>query len=773
MKKLTITLTIICMAVVAMAQNYTGTVKDTKGEPIPFANIVLYTLPDSTFVAGAITNDFGEFSLTPSNKIEKGYLITSCVGYENYHKKVEQNKNLGIIVLKEKAIVLDETQVVAKRIQNTPTGYLVNLTNDIRVKGIDVAKTLTLLPGISKEFNVYKLNGIPISQFYVNGQKVDVGYLESVPSEMLAKAEISFIDNIGASKDKGGVVSLTLKKPTEGGYYGNIIGHISTRGKSYDKSLLSSTINYKTGKLNLIGNIRLNNNKNTAREIENTLYNNGHFFNVESKNSTYSNQVLPSLSLTYELTKRQTLGFNVSGNLTYRNLNKKLENTFETEAKNFTEHQKGHNDKHQIQGVLSYNLTTKKQGGSFKAQAEFFHRKKDILSQYLSDNENIERNNSQITYTNMFNAFTRFSYPISEHISSKFYVVWDGIQEEYKPRSTSNTNDFYENNLYNTDVFVQNPYVMAGISGKWNKFNFTARLSYQWSFLSYEIPVTNTKIKRNTKGLEPNFRVSYNFGKNNQHNISSEYKRSVSTFPYSLFNPNKVWSDRYHYLVGNPEIATPYENSLSFSGSFWSNKLYTWATYSVVKDNYVFATYNDPNLEGVTYRKPINALSEKEIDFGIATNLQPIKNWRLKFRASAAIAKQKADFPNEKIDMNRVRYLFDFTNIYKFNKGWNLYLTAYYEPDFKSYNRKYIAVYGVEGSLSKSITKKMTAYFIYAIGHHRKLLTYLEDGIQTYQNKTPLPYLGFTLLWNFKGGKEVKVKKTNTSKSYNEIQDVK
>ncbi|MBS9767041.1 MAG: outer membrane beta-barrel protein [Flavobacteriaceae bacterium] len=771
MKKQILTIAMLSIAVVSFAQRYKGTVKDTQNKTIPFANVVLFSLPDSTFVTGTTTEENGQFLLKSKKKIAKGYLEVSFIGYKT--KKVEAKAELGTIILPNSAIVLEEAQVIAKRLRKTPTGYSVNLTNDIRVKGVTISKTMTLMPGISKEFGVYKLNGIPISQFYVNGQKVDVGYLESVPSEMLAKAEVSFIDNIGASKSKGGVVSLTLKKPSQGGYYGNIISNISSRGKSYDRSLLSSTINYKTGKLNLIGNIRLNNNKNTTRESENTLYNNGHFFYVESENSTYSNQIIPSLSLTYELTKRQTLGFNVSGKLTYKDLDKKFENTFENTTQNFSEQLKGHNDKQQVQGVISYNLKTKKEGGNFKAQAEFFHRKQDILNNYFSDKTNIENEISHLNYTNMFNVFSRMTYPLSEHISSDIYVVWDGIAENYNPRSTHNSNDFYTNNFDDTNVFVQNPYVMAGISAKWNKFNFLARLSYQWSFLSYEIPTTNTKIKRNNQGFEPNIRISYNFGETNQHSISTEYKRSVSTFPYSLFNPNKIWADRYHYKVGNPDILTPYENSLSLSSSFWSNKLYIWTTYSAVKNNYIFATYNDPDLNGVTYTKPINALSEKEVDFGIATNLQPTKNWRLKFRGTASITKQKAEFLNENIDMNRVRYLFDFTNIYQFHKGWNLYLTTYYEPDFKSYNRKYMGVYGFDASLSKSINKTISIYFNCSAGHQRKLFTYMDNGIQTYHNKTAIPYLGFTFLWKFKGGKKVQVKKTKTSQYYKEINDVK
>ncbi len=54
-------LTALCIVATVKAQTYKGTVKDQNGKPIPFANAVLFILPNSTFIAGAGTNDLGEF----------------------------------------------------------------------------------------------------------------------------------------------------------------------------------------------------------------------------------------------------------------------------------------------------------------------------------------------------------------------------------------------------------------------------------------------------------------------------------------------------------------------------------------------------------------------------------------------------------------------------------------------------------------------------------------------------------------------------------------
>lgn len=52
------------MTAVANTPDMTGTVIDEKGEPMPFVNVVLLSLPDSSFVQGAMTDDQGHFLIS-------------------------------------------------------------------------------------------------------------------------------------------------------------------------------------------------------------------------------------------------------------------------------------------------------------------------------------------------------------------------------------------------------------------------------------------------------------------------------------------------------------------------------------------------------------------------------------------------------------------------------------------------------------------------------------------------------------------------------------
>ena len=63
MKKMVFRMTALMAAIMmtmtaqAKTQDWGGRVIDEKGEPMPYINVVLLSLPDSAFVQGAMTDD--------------------------------------------------------------------------------------------------------------------------------------------------------------------------------------------------------------------------------------------------------------------------------------------------------------------------------------------------------------------------------------------------------------------------------------------------------------------------------------------------------------------------------------------------------------------------------------------------------------------------------------------------------------------------------------------------------------------------------------------
>ena len=75
------------------AQTVSGKLIDENKQPLPYANVVLLSLPDSTFVTGTVTAEDGTFSLntTTPNQLVR----ISSIGYNTVYKPI-QPANLGV-----------------------------------------------------------------------------------------------------------------------------------------------------------------------------------------------------------------------------------------------------------------------------------------------------------------------------------------------------------------------------------------------------------------------------------------------------------------------------------------------------------------------------------------------------------------------------------------------------------------------------------------------------------------------------------------------------
>ena len=105
-------LTIIMMIALsagAKAPDVNGKVVDENGEPMPFVNVVMLSMPDSTYVQGGITDEQGTFKLTA---LQNGGLVKiSYIGYQTLYIN-SSVVDLGTITLLPEATLLGEVVVL-------------------------------------------------------------------------------------------------------------------------------------------------------------------------------------------------------------------------------------------------------------------------------------------------------------------------------------------------------------------------------------------------------------------------------------------------------------------------------------------------------------------------------------------------------------------------------------------------------------------------------------------------------------------------------------
>ena len=206
-----------------MAQNISGKVVDENQNPLPSVNVVLQTLKDSSFVTGIATASSGQFCIPVEQDTE--YILTiSYIGYRTVHKACKAG-DIGTISLAVDEIMQKEVNVIASRIQRDAKGYTINLKSSDIVKGKQSDEALAFLPGVTKEDAIYKVNGLPVSNIYVDGVKLtDIGELKNIPADMMEKVQVNYLAGSDENASlTGGTISIFLRRPPENGYYGALM----------------------------------------------------------------------------------------------------------------------------------------------------------------------------------------------------------------------------------------------------------------------------------------------------------------------------------------------------------------------------------------------------------------------------------------------------------------------------------------------------------------------------------------------------------------------
>ena len=96
MFRLLMGLCLLCGLCSVSAQTFTGKIVDEKSQPLPYANVVLLSLPDSVFVTGTVSDESGAFTLW--NEKPNLLLRVSSIGYATLYNKVGKS-DLGTIQL--------------------------------------------------------------------------------------------------------------------------------------------------------------------------------------------------------------------------------------------------------------------------------------------------------------------------------------------------------------------------------------------------------------------------------------------------------------------------------------------------------------------------------------------------------------------------------------------------------------------------------------------------------------------------------------------------
>lgn len=207
----------LCGILLPLRAQIKGTVTDSDSNPIPFANVAIYSLPDSTLITGTTTDQQGVFSLLADNNSSNALLRVSFIGYETQTVPALPEQTIS---LQPDTTLLDEVVVEGDlpRIRLRSDAVVATVQNTVLSKAGTANDVLKRLPAITGDDGDFSIFGKGKAKIYVNNRELrDVSELDLISSADIREVEI--VHNPGAGYDasvKAVIRIHTVRKTGDG-----------------------------------------------------------------------------------------------------------------------------------------------------------------------------------------------------------------------------------------------------------------------------------------------------------------------------------------------------------------------------------------------------------------------------------------------------------------------------------------------------------------------------------------------------------------------------
>ncbi len=229
-----LTLSILKSYAQIKAVTISGNINDkTTKTSLPYTNIFLKTVKDSTFVIGTVSSETGIFTLN-NIKPNDYYIEVTALGYATrkvplYVGALSEFLEVPIIEMEELAKTLSEVTITGK--QDEVTGKMdkkiFSLADNISQTGGSVLQSMQNLPGVTVQDGKVQLRGSDKIIVLIDGKQTALtgmgsqSGLDNIPASAIEKIEI--INNPSAKYDangNAGIINIIYKKNKKGGFNG-------------------------------------------------------------------------------------------------------------------------------------------------------------------------------------------------------------------------------------------------------------------------------------------------------------------------------------------------------------------------------------------------------------------------------------------------------------------------------------------------------------------------------------------------------------------------
>ena len=632
------------MTVQAKTQDWGGLVVDEKGEPMPYVNVVLLSLPDSAFVQGAMTDEHGVFKI--ATNVNNGVLKVSSVGYQTLYI----NAGEGLTIqMKEDTQILGEVVVKSQLPKTHAKGDAMRTTvaGTILEKAGTVSDALSKIPSLEAERDgAVKVLGRGDAEVYINGRRVqDVKELSRLRSDQIQHVDV--VQNPGAryAAATKAVVRITLKKAQGEGisFQDNLSGIYQ-----YDHTLTNNLdVNYRTGGLDITASFWAGRYGHTKSLQENTLTYYAGPDKIEGVSTQESKNIWkgwsPQLQVNYMLDENHSFGAfykydrHPSGDFNSMFYTDSYENSIFKERSESHIIQEDMFTKHIFNayyngkvGRLSIDLNI---DGLFDDTQSPGNTTEKTLPQPLPV---MEGQGSGSVGDVSFRSIESNTVSSNNFWASKLifgYPVWKGnlsLGGEYTYNHRTDAYDFKATDAVpvkttDTEINEKSAAVFAEYGRQFGKVFAQVGLRYEHLRNDYfNFGKKEDEVCRDYGDWFPTAVISAPVGKVQ---LSLSYRRDIERPPYANLTSSTVYINRYTYQSGNPYLKPTYTHSVVLNTAYkWMNLT---LNYGRIKDAITMSTEPYPGSTDpfISLVRPINSQEDYDRLTVIASARPTIGCW--------------------------------------------------------------------------------------------------------------------------------------------------
>ncbi|MCF2487847.1 outer membrane beta-barrel family protein [Dyadobacter sp. CY347] len=637
----------------------TGKIVDGQNNsPLGYASIRLFRTADSTFIAGAITDETGGFIVD----IVAGsyYALSEFIGYK---PQITQNirltaanspLNIGTIKVSGSARTLDEVTVQAEKssMELSLDKKIFNVGKDLANAGGTGVDILTNIPSVAVdvEGNV-SLRGSGNVRILIDGKPSGLvsikgaSGLQQLQGSMIERVEI--ITNPSAryeAEGMGGVINIVLKKERKEGINGSfdiITGYPTNYGAA-------ANVNYRRKNLNFFINYTLSYRNTPGKNyLYQELYRNDSTFimerdmtsNLKGMNNSARGGIdyyfNPKNILTGSYTWRTSKGKRFS-TLKYRDYLTSVNNltSFTNRTQDETETEPN------SEYSLTYRKTFNKKGQELTADVRYLDNWEDSDQYYR---ENVFRpDGSPSDIPPLLQRAVNYETE-KQLLFQVDYVHPFGKDGKFEAGARSSSRDMTNDyavtqetsegwitlpNLTNDFLYEENINAAYGIVGnKTGKFSYQAGLRAEWTGVTTELKQTREVNERNYANLFPSVHVTYDFAKQNAFQLS--LSRRVRRPQYNDLTPFATYSDNRNYWSGNPDLNPEFTNAFEFGHIKYMAKGSLTSSLYYRHTNGKITSIRSVQEDGSSYTRPENLGTEDAYGAEFTSSFTPYQWWKL------------------------------------------------------------------------------------------------------------------------------------------------